>query len=78
VVLYSHQPEAFPEEFIERQEWLQVDKLPNNRLVGQFPINLASSMFPTDEALELRVLGDVLGDEGADDVDFEVFVAGAL
>jgi len=78
VVLYSHQPEAFPEEFIERQEWLQVDKLPYNRLPGQFPINLASSMFLADEVVELRVLGDVVGDEGADDVGLEVFVAGAL
>ena len=31
-----------------------------------------------DEVVELGVLGDVVGDEGADDVDLEVFVAGAL
>lgn len=33
-------------------------------------------MFPGDEGLELWVLLEVVGDEGADDVDLQVFVAG--
>ena len=35
-------------------------------------------MFLSDEVVELGVFGDVVGDEGADDVDLEVFVAGTL
>jgi len=35
-------------------------------------------MFLADEVVELWVFGDVVGDEGADDVDLEFLVAGTL